>query len=401
MAIKVTLLTHTPNPEQTVAMAAKLCYSPSGIEDIREGLDEEKTSSFIDMLASLGHASPTEHAYFTFGIEGISRACSHQLVRHRIASYSQQSQRYVDGTRFDFVTPPEIAKNEKALAAYEKALKVEADAYKKIRDALAVGYINEKCPDKYSGTDEEIINAYKADDKKSCNAFIKKANEDARFILPNASTTKIVCTFNARSLQNFFAHRCCNRAQWEIREVAEQMLLQCLEVAPHLFKNCGPSCLFGPCPEGNMCCGKQKEIQFWKKECDNGGVILSDRYVTSNIIYQMSKLPKEEWNSFIDWLNDFEYEKLGIPKPDLVIYLDVEPEVSQKLIEKRYGGDNSKKDLHEKNLRFLLDCRKSAVYAAKKCGWKVINCCENGEIKSIEKISEEIERAATEIYAEL
>ena len=130
MAIKVTLLTHTPNPEQTVAMAAKLCYSPSGIEDIREGLDEEKTSSFIDMLASLGHASPTEHAYFTFGIEGISRACSHQLVRHRIASYSQQSQRYVDGTRFDFVTPPEIAKNEKALTAYEKALKVEADAYK-------------------------------------------------------------------------------------------------------------------------------------------------------------------------------------------------------------------------------------------------------------------------------
>lgn len=115
MAIKVTLLTHTPNPEQTVAMAAKLCYSPSGIEDIREGLDEEKTSSFIDMLASLGHASPTEHAYFTFGIEGISRACSHQLVRHRIASYSQQSQRYVDGTRFDFVTPPEIAKNERLL----------------------------------------------------------------------------------------------------------------------------------------------------------------------------------------------------------------------------------------------------------------------------------------------
>lgn len=261
MAIKVTLLTHTPNPEQTVAMAAKLCYSPSGIEDIREGLDEEKTSSFIDMLASLGHASPTEHAYFTFGIEGISRACSHQLVRHRIASYSQQSQRYVDGTRFDFVTPPEIAKNEKALAAYEKALKVEADAYKEIRDALAVGYINEKCPDRYSGTDEKIINAYKADDKKSCNAFIKKANEDARFILPNASTTKIVCTFNARSLQNFFAHRCCNRAQWEIREVAEQMLLQCLEVAPHLFKNCGPSCLFGPCPEGNMCCGKQKEMR--------------------------------------------------------------------------------------------------------------------------------------------
>ena len=226
MAIKVTLLTHTPNPEQTVAMAAKLCYSPSGIEDIREGLTEEKTASFINMLSNLGHASPTEHAVFTFGIEGISRACSHQLVRHRIASYSQQSQRYVDGTKFEFVTPPEIAKNEKALNAYNKVISLQADAYKEIRDALAAGYI-----------------------------------EDARFILPNASTTKIVCSFNARSLQNFFAHRCCNRAQWEIREVAEQMLLQCLEVAPNLFKNCGPSCLFGPCPEGNMCCGKQKEMR--------------------------------------------------------------------------------------------------------------------------------------------
>lgn len=99
-------------------------------------------------------------------------------------------------------------------------------------------------------------------------------------------------------------------------------------------------------------------LQFWKKECDNGGVILSDRYVTSNIIYQMSKLPKEEWNSFIDWLNDFEYEKLGIPKPDLVIYLDVEPEVSQKLMEKRYGGDNSKKDLHEKTSVSFLTVEK-------------------------------------------
>mgnify|MGYP000558124257 CR=1 FL=1 len=109
----------------------------------------------------------------------------------------------------------------------------------------------------YLGNDVTFVSNYTDVDDK----IIKKANEDARFILPNASTTKIVCTFNARSLQNFFAHRCCNRAQWEIREVAEQMLLQCLEVAPHLFKNCGPSCLFGPCPEGNMCCGKQKEMR--------------------------------------------------------------------------------------------------------------------------------------------
>lgn len=261
MAIKVTLLNHTPNPEQTVAMAAKLCYSPSGIEDIRDGLDEEKTASFINMLSDLGHASPTEHVSFTFGIEGISRACSHQLVRHRIASYSQQSQRYVDGTSFEFVTPPEIANNKKAFEAYENALRVEAEAYKTIRNSLVVGYINQFTNKKYVGSDEEIIEKFKADNKTKCSAFIKKANEDARFILPNAATTKIICTFNTRSLHNFFAHRCCNRAQWEIREVAEQMLLECLKVAPNLFKNCGPSCLFGECPEGKMCCGRQKEMR--------------------------------------------------------------------------------------------------------------------------------------------
>jgi dTMP kinase len=134
-------------------------------------------------------------------------------------------------------------------------------------------------------------------------------------------------------------------------------------------------------------------LQFWKKDYENGDVILSDRYATSNIIYQMSKLGEEDWDSFIAWQADFEYDRLGLPKPDKVIYLDVEPEVSQKLMEKRYNGDNSKKDLHEKNLGFLLECRKSALYAAQKCGWTVINCCENGDIKPIEKISEEISEA--------
>ena len=157
MAVKVTLLTHTPDPEQVVAMAAKLCYSPSGIEDIREGLTEEKTAAFIDMLAGLGHASPTEHASFTFGIEGISRACSHQLVRHRIASYSQQSQRYVDGTKFDFVTPPAIRENPKALEAYNRVLAEQAQAYSAIRDALAAGYIAEYLGEPQEGTDAEII----------------------------------------------------------------------------------------------------------------------------------------------------------------------------------------------------------------------------------------------------
>lgn len=262
MTPKVTLLTYTPNPEETVAMAAKLCYSPSGIENIKDGLTEEKTASFVQMLSELGHQSPMEHASFTFGIEGISRACSHQLVRHRIASYSQQSQRYVDGNSFEFVTPPEIEKNSRAYAVYKEIIDMQSQAYGKIRNALVAEKIKESNPEKeYSGTDEEIMAAFQEENKAQYSAFVKAANEDARFILPNACTTKIICTFNVRSLENFFAHRCCNRAQWEIRMVAEQMLLLCLKAAPSLFKNCGPSCLFGKCPEGKMSCGKMQEVR--------------------------------------------------------------------------------------------------------------------------------------------
>lgn len=269
MPAKVTLLTYTPSPEATIAMAAKLCYSPSGIENIKDGLTTEKTAEFIDMLSSIGHGSPFEHASFTFGIEGISRACSHQLVRHRIASYSQQSQRYVDGTKFEFVTPPEIEKNEKALKAYNKAIEIQSNVYKEVRDALIVGYIKDFVGET-SLNDDELIEKFKSENKSKFVSFEKKANEDARFILPNASTTKIVCTFNARSLANFFAHRCCNRAQWEIRDVAEQMLAECLKVAPNIFKNCGPACLFGPCPEGKMCCGKTQEVrEKYKKMLQN------------------------------------------------------------------------------------------------------------------------------------
>lgn len=261
MAIKVTLLAHTPSPEELVAAAAKLCYSPSDISNIRDGLNEEKTASFIKMLAEIGHASPTEHASFTFGVEGISRACSHQLVRHRIASYSQQSQRYVDGNSFEFVTPPEIEDDPHCLEVYDNVIELQKKAYAEIRDALVVKYIRQLSDKEYTGTDAQIIAAFKEEDKGQCSAFIKKANEDARYILPNACTTKIVCTFNVRSLENFFAHRCCNRAQWEIREVASQMLMLCKEVAPNMFANSGPSCMRGKCPEGNMSCGRMKEVR--------------------------------------------------------------------------------------------------------------------------------------------
>lgn len=132
-------------------------------------------------------------------------------------------------------------------------------------------------------------------------------------------------------------------------------------------------------------------LRDWKRDWESGTVLLSDRYATSNIIYQMGKLPKNEWEEYIRWQGDFEYDRLGLPRPDEVIYLDVAPEVSQRLMEKRYGGDESKKDLHESNLAFLLSCRESALYAAEKCGWKVIDCCENGEIMTIEAIAKKID----------
>lgn len=135
----------------------------------------------------------------------------------------------------------------------------------------------------------------------------------------------------------------------------------------------------------------------WKNDYQSGTLFLCDRYCTSNIIYQMAKVSDSERDAFIEWQADFEYDKLGLPRPDAVIYLDVSPDVSQKLMEKRYGGDQSKKDLHESNLSFLLSCRKSALYAAEKCGWRIIDCCENGDIKPIDRISMEIEKALSDI----
>lgn len=246
--MKVTLITHTPEPEKVIATAAKLCYSSSDIGSLKDGLTDEKTESFINMLASIGHESPMEHVSFTFGIEGVSRACTHQLVRHRIASYSQKSQRYVNEDRFEFITPPEIADVPEAKAEFEKQMDSIVDSYHKIAELLT---------EKHTKTFME----QGMDEKSARSKARKKANEDARFVLPNACETKIVVTMNVRSLFNFFKHRCCNRAQWEIKAVADEMLKICTGIAPNLFKYAGPSCVVtGKCPEGKMSCGKMKEV---------------------------------------------------------------------------------------------------------------------------------------------
>ena len=247
--LKVKLLSHTPDAEKLIATAAKLCYSSSDIESLHDGLTEDKIESFLNMLVSIGHESVMEHVSFTFGIEGISRACTHQLVRHRIASYSQKSQRYVNENGFDFITPPSVEEIPEAKTEYDRIISEITKGYEKLAFLLTEKH-----------TQEFISQGM--DEKTARSKASKLANEDARFLLPNACETKIVVTMNVRSLFNFFRHRCCNRAQWEIRAVANEMLRQCLEVAPHIFSHAGPSCVAdGRCPEGKMTCGKINEVK--------------------------------------------------------------------------------------------------------------------------------------------
>jgi len=243
----VTLLTHTPEPEKIVAAAAKLCYSAADISDLMNGLDDENTAAFLGRLMSLGHHSPLEHAVFTFGIEGVSRALLAQITRHRIASFSVQSQRYVGLEDFSYVTPLSIAEDPAAKAAFEQSMEAACAAYNNLVDTLYAGY-------------KAGLEAEGNVDPDKLNAAKKQAFEDARFVLPNACETKMVLTMNARSLRGFFAQRCCERAQWEIRTLAEEMLSLCRKVSPQLFAGAGPPCLSAPCPEGKMSCGQQKEI---------------------------------------------------------------------------------------------------------------------------------------------
>ncbi len=230
--LNVVLLRHTPEPEEVVAMAAKLCYSPANVEELKEKIEAKDQAAFVEKLAAIGHLSPIEHVSFTFGIEGISRACTHQLVRHRLASYSQQSQRYVREESFDYIIPPSI-KEDPVLVKEFEAFMAEAQR----RYTAFLKHLEER--------------GYKGE----------AANQDARYLLPNAAETKIVATMNARELLHFFRVRCCNRAQWEIRALAEKMLGLVKAAAPTIFGKSGPGCLYNPCPEGKMTCGKIEEVR--------------------------------------------------------------------------------------------------------------------------------------------
>lgn len=251
--MKVELLTYTPDADKLVAAAAKLCYAKSDIGTLMDKLTPEKVADFLKLLGDLGHESPVEHASFTFGIEGVSRTLLAQLTRHRIASYSVQSQRYVEKSGFEYITPPEIATIPEAKAIFEEEMRRDAEAYDKLRSILKEKHKARLISEGKSEADAE-------------KAAGKLANEDARFVLPNACDTRIIMTMNTRSLYTFFALRCCTRAQWEIRELATEMLRLVKAAAPLLFAAAGPSCVSGPCPEGTMCCGKTLEVRKKFKE---------------------------------------------------------------------------------------------------------------------------------------
>lgn len=281
--MNVKLLAWTPMPELVVAAAGKGCYSSGTAADILEDITPEQAAKFIRQIKRSGHTSVLEHASFTFGVDGVSRSLLAQITRHRIASFSVQSQRYVNMAKPEFVMPEAVKNNLAAKLMFENCMEMIRATYSDIHATL----MSEKLREKYAqyaigdfniefrnngqffylqldaimeqkkNEDEALYKQY----KKDRSAAEKYANENARCVLPNAAGTSFSVTMNARELLSFFALRCCNRAQDEIRELAGQMLVLCQKVAPTIFENAGAPCVSGSCPEGVMTCGHPKTRQ--------------------------------------------------------------------------------------------------------------------------------------------
>ena len=274
--LNVTILAHTPEFEQNIVRGARLCYSSANIEELKDKVTPEDAERFLNMILEIGHGSILEHSSITFGIEGISRSLSHQLVRHRIGcSFSQKSQRYVNETDFNFIVPNPIKNNPIAYESFLDYMKVSQDAYEKLYYILLYGLIDDFYKEKnenpkiYKDLDQKF-EAFKSEHKNEYNKFSKIAAENARAVLPNACETKIQVTMNVRALFNFFKERLCDRAQEEIREMAFEMWKACMEISPTIFKYAVPTCVNGKCKEGKMSCGKMLQYkQKYKEIIDN------------------------------------------------------------------------------------------------------------------------------------
>ena len=232
--MKVVLVRHTLSPEEVVALGARLCYSKARVDDLLTRVEAKDQTDFVHKIMGMGHDSVLEHASFTFGIEGVSRVLLAQITRHRLASFSVQSQRYVSyESGFGYIVPPKIeALGEEAVKEFEQQMDTLHQWYTAWQQKLGTG---------------------------------EGGNEDARFVLPGACETRMMVTMNVRELRHFFSLRMCSRAQWEIRALATEMHRLCMEVAPALFENAGPGCLRGACPEGEKTCGKMLQIRQERK----------------------------------------------------------------------------------------------------------------------------------------
>lgn len=228
---RVVLVRHTADPEALTALGARLCYAGGDVDALLKLVEEKDQRVFVERVMSMGHESVLEHVSFTFLVEGVSRVLLAQLTRHRIASFSVQSQRYVSYAEgFGYIVPPAVeALGQEAVAEYERQM-AQMQTW-------------------YEGWQKRLGDAG------------EKSNEDARFVLPNACETRVLLTMNARELRHFFALRMCSRAQWEIRQMATAMFEAACRVAPALFADAGPGCLRGACPEGKKSCGKQQQIK--------------------------------------------------------------------------------------------------------------------------------------------
>ena len=262
--LNVVVLSHTPEFEQNIVRGARLCYSSASIEELRDKVTPEDAERFLNMILEIGHGSILEHSSITFGIEGVSRSLTHQLVRHRIGcSYSQKSQRYVSEGQFEYVIPGPIKGSKKATEKFIQTMEEIQESYNEIAEELLADLVRERLGKEnvVELSNKEIIEKCKLEDSKSYKELSKKAIENARYVLPNACETKIQVTMNVRALFNFFKERLCERAQEEIREMAFQMWKGCMEISPTIFQYAVPACVNGKCKEGAMTCKKMVEYK--------------------------------------------------------------------------------------------------------------------------------------------
>lgn len=253
---KVILLNHTPEPEKMITAAAKLCYSNSRPSELYDNLTDEQIEKFLDMIMKLGHGSILEHVVFNFAIEDISRVTEVQLVRHRTASPSIQSGRYVKRDPH-YIVPSEILDDPVAFEMYEFACQRSTQAYLDIVDRLehihVARALNIDVAQAYTmSSDERTLKLYEKERVK----VEKKAIEDARYVTPQSLRTHGVYSIDLRNLIHFIQKRKCKRAQEEIRKVAQQMYDLIAPLLPTIIKYIGAPCELGSCPEGNMCCGE-------------------------------------------------------------------------------------------------------------------------------------------------